>query len=151
MDTEKIALTWSPDQKQYAQYKLPMKQLCAHMEVIRCIKLAGDYKCYPEFHNNGNLHYHFIVELKDKIKWFKKVLPTLKYHGFVVVKPATDFAGWLSYCTKHQQTVEHTLKILLPITKSFVASVASTEYIKRQYGDPSDVDQLLDSPLEEAE
>lgn len=112
-----LAVTWSPNPNMYRNCVKPGKQLQEHFfTVLSALKLCSQYECYPEMHANGNLHYHMIVKLFDKVKWFKKVLPTLKYHGFVVVKPNPD-VGWGAYCVKEIVTTMGVLGVFLPITE----------------------------------
>lgn len=124
MDTEEkkvthtFAFTWAPDHnKHYKMFIDPNKQLCAHFEVIRVLGLCAYFQVYPEFHVSGNLHYHGIVRVWDIVKWYKKVLPTFKYHGFVVCKPNPNI-GWEEYVRKNCSYTQAILKVLLPITQN---------------------------------
>lgn len=110
-----IAVTWSPNPNMYKYITNPKKQLYEHFfSVLSALKLCAQYECYPEFHVNGNLHYHLIVQLFDKVKWYKKVLPTLKYHGFVYIKINVD-EGWRIYCQKNEALTMKVLGVYLPI------------------------------------
>lgn len=113
--TQIIALTWAPDQKRFAHLIAPRKQLNEHMKILRALDYSCFYEIYPEFHSNGCLHYHMLINIYDKIKWFRYSLPTLKYAGFIFVKTRVDL-NWRQYCRKQLKVTQSTLKCVLPIT-----------------------------------
>lgn len=93
-----IAFTWSPSpnlQREDPQegYKL---QLPVLRQLVRC---CAHIKLHPEFHLNGSLHYHAILLISDKIKWYKSVLPNIKKNGFVCVKKNPNEV-WTTYIEK---------------------------------------------------
>lgn len=93
-----IAFTWSP--KPSFQMNDPQLGYAQHLTVLRGIRLCCKrYEIHPEFFANGGLHYHGKLEITDKIKWFAKVLPTLKRYGFVVIKTNVD-DKWTDYIRK---------------------------------------------------
>jgi hypothetical protein len=118
--THIIALTWSPDRKLFATFKRPLLQIFEHFRrVIANLRLCSRFDCYPEMHVSGDLHYHFTVYIWDDVKWFRKVLPSFKHHGFIKAKlidQQTDaLIGWQEYCSKQKPLMEHVLRMRLPI------------------------------------
>jgi len=78
-----------------------------------------DYEINPELNASGNLHYHGYYVLKDKYKWFKSVLPRMKYEGNLKIDIVTaDLSKAMVYCRKDRDIM---LKLItarpLPITK----------------------------------
>lgn len=70
----------------------------------------SEYEINPELNQSGNLHYHGYYKIKDKFKWFKKVLPKMKYNGFIKIDEVkSDLNKSLEYCRKDR---EFMLKIL---------------------------------------
>ena len=108
-----IAFTWSPK-------KIPVidtfLQYCATISLIRNLDKCAKYRMYPELNKNGNIHYHGIIHVTDKVKWYKSVLPQFKYNGFVLIKSHPD-QGWLDYINKDMLMMIEILKINLPITE----------------------------------
>lgn len=43
------------------------------------------FEINPELNSNGNLHYHGYFIIKDKTKWYKSVLPKMKYNGLIKI------------------------------------------------------------------
>lgn len=123
-----LAFTWSPDQKEYAHIINPRKQLCEHMRVLRILKNSCYYDIIAEPHTNGNLHYHGILQVFDKVKYYKQTLPTLKYHGFIYIKPNPD-NGWVEYIYKNYKETEKVLKCTFPFTERHDITDSSPEPI----------------------
>lgn len=79
------AITWVPDPKQIGIR--PTFQYDTCLPYLRQLSLCcEDYKIVPELTLNGNIHFHGMISLFDKVKFYKKVLPTLKYRGHVLLK-----------------------------------------------------------------
>lgn len=111
-----FAFTWSPNPKIFRGID-PLFQFYDTAPFIdQLATCCSSYIVYPELNLNGNIHYHAKITLKDKVKWYKKVLPTFKYKGFVVVKPKCD-EGWLSYIEKDKKLMESLLDLHLPIDR----------------------------------
>lgn len=79
--------------------------------LARCCKF---FEIFPELTVDGKIHYHILLELKDRIKWYKKVLPKFKRNGFVCVKYADE--KWKTYCLKCKEEMEELLECELPIS-----------------------------------
>lgn len=92
-------------------------------EVIRHLKACCDhYEISPECTTRGDIHYHLTLVLRDRVKWFKSVLPRFKRNGYVCVKPCDDPDGWRVYCTKDNTEMKEILDLPhdLPITPQIV-------------------------------
>lgn len=89
---------------------LPKFQYNYCLPTLLNLKLCCDhYEIFPELTLQGNIHFHGILEINDKIKWYKKVLPSLKYMGFVLIKPKPD-KNWEKYMSKDSGIMEVILK-----------------------------------------
>lgn len=91
-------------------------------QVVRLLRKAcSKFEIYPECHDNGDIHYHCILTIKDKVKWFKQCLPTFKRNGHVKVKLIFDYDVWEEYCNKDALNMFEVLdmKYKLPITQTF--------------------------------
>lgn len=87
-------LTWNPKPKFYIfggdedhkynyQWTLMLRQL---LKLARC---SNKFVIVPEIGDLGKLHCHGWFYMKDKIKWTKSVLPSLKKFGFIKLNKAT--------------------------------------------------------------
>lgn len=80
---------------------------------------SNHFLVYPEFDDSGRLHYHGIIDVKDEIKWYKKVLPTLQRKvGFTCVKKVTtlkDRVSWIVYMSKQWPVSKGVLSLKGPI------------------------------------
>lgn len=80
------------------------------------------YVIYPEFDSSGRLHYHGIMRIDDKIKWYKSVLPMLrKCLGFVCIKQINtikDKINIILYITKDWSVTKEILYLEVPIMPS---------------------------------
>lgn len=109
-----IALTWVPDPKIFRSIN-PKYQFYDTFDVLKNIKKCSSYfDIWPELTTNGNIHYHCRVHINDKIRWYKSILPALKYKGFVVIKTNIN-NGWTDYCKKDAETMMNVLDMLIPI------------------------------------
>lgn len=74
-------------------------------------KCMREFEINPEFNQNGNLHYHGYFVLKDKVKWFKNVLPKMKYNGMVKInKVEHNLGSALIYCRKDRDMMNQIIK-----------------------------------------
>ena len=62
---------------------------------------------------SGNIHYHGLFSISDKIKWYKSVLPTLKRNGYVkVVKVVEKHRDkWVKYIVKERDSMISILEL----------------------------------------
>lgn len=108
------AFTWSPNYKKF-DGKVCKLQYQETIPFIDNLKLCcSSYTVYPELTKAGNLHYHGIFELKDTVKWYKKVKPTFEHNGFLFVKKVYS-TKWFDYINKDKDEMEQRLAIDLPI------------------------------------
>lgn len=111
--------TWSPSgvthdvtykyREHLEQYFRKLKYCCSRFEIN------------PELNQNGNIHYHGFVELKDEIKWYRSMLPRFKRNGFVKINPVkNDLSKAIEYARKDREKMK---KIILdepiPLTETY--------------------------------
>lgn len=96
-----ILITWTPNDRFYAynkygandynlQWRTMLNVLC---EAPRCCSL---FAFMPEISPEGRLHMHGWFIVKDKVKYHKSFLPSLKRGGFIKKKPANS-KGWKTF------------------------------------------------------
>lgn len=118
-----LALTWTPkpltniiNEHQHT----PRYQLTNYINLLRRLRnLSKKIIISPELHVNGTIHFHITIWLL-KINlgsFYKSVLPSLKYKGFVCVKKIDDLKRWVEYCLKDTKLMEEILECKLPITE----------------------------------
>lgn len=81
----------------------------------RCM---SEFVVSPELNENGNIHYHGWFVLKDKVKFYKHVLPAMKKLGFVKIsKLKHRNAEWDYYCQKDYEIMKELCQpIPVPMT-----------------------------------
>lgn len=76
-----------------------------------------EFEVNPEFNTSGNLHYHGYYIIKDAYKWYSKVLPKMKYHGFIKINEVkSDLASALNYSRKDREIMIKSLDYAVPYT-----------------------------------
>lgn len=127
MEIRKVALTVSPR----LQLGNPINILREHCRIyFKDMLNIGEFMLYPEFTDNGRLHYHGMVWIKDQIKWYKKTLPTLNQLGYVMVKNHID-DGWEDYILKNWQVSKQVLGLEESINNEYVKNIVS-QFKKKQ-------------------
>lgn len=116
---------------------------------IQQLELCSDhFMVYPEFDSNGRLHYHGVIDVKDQIKWFKKVLPTLQRKvGFTCVKKLgshKDKIGWIVYMSKDWYTSKGVLSLEKPIMPCKLQKRREAKLEKALKNCIKDLDQGID-------
>lgn len=99
---ETIGFTWSPDSTKYSQYQIYciLDDICSN---------AAYYSYYPEYRNEDaktGLHYHGILYIFDKCKWFRRSKPMWEMMN--PVKPHWEFditTHWNEYIQKQHNTL----------------------------------------------
>ena len=92
------------------QFKETYKIVCMILEE------SCDYEIYPEYRvSNGSIHYHGTIDIKDKIKWYRRTLVRLKNLGFYKIKEIEDLQGWNKYCEKELNISKAILEVPLPL------------------------------------
>lgn len=94
------ALTWAPNPKhlkenQEINYRNHLVKIFSKFH-----RACSMFIICPELTLQGNIHYHGIFQVKDEIKWFKYILPTMKRQGFIKVKQIDDLPKWSKYIIK---------------------------------------------------
>lgn len=80
-------------------------------------KCMEKFEVNPELNSNGNLHYHGYYKVKDRFKWFKKVLPKMKYNGmWRTERIHTDFEKSMIYPRKDRELMEKVIEHKIPFT-----------------------------------
>lgn len=99
------AITWSPGPKfQFPSNEFTFVEHCRFLKEI----LAGRKKnrniltMYPELHVNGTMHWHGVVSVNNRSDWYKKQLPSLKYKGYILIKPKINHQWFGYYIHKDQ-------------------------------------------------
>jgi len=109
-----MALTWVPNPKDIGIK--PLFQLQDTISSVLNMQYCTDrYAFFPEVTAAGNIHYHSVIRLDDKIKFYKKYLPILRYHGYVCIKNKTIDSNWLDYISKDFDTNSQIYKLKSPI------------------------------------
>lgn len=98
-------------------------------------RCSSHYIVYPETDAVGRLHYHGIIEVSDKIKFVKQVIPALKRIGYVCLKPLDtlkDNISWILYCSKEWMITKDIVDIqqpLIPQHKKKIIKDRNTDYV----------------------
>lgn len=88
--------------------------------ITKLLHRSCRFELFPEWrHATGDIHYHGIIWIVDTIKWLKQTLPSLKGHGFVLIKKIDNYSKWEEYCIKERGVANGILpdQITLPINK----------------------------------
>jgi len=90
--------------------------------VLQYDKIIAEYfrawkRCMSEFEVNaeltvnGHIHFHGYYCIEDTYKWFKKVLPKMKYNGFWKANLINhSFEDGIKYCRKDRDLMNRILK-----------------------------------------
>lgn len=116
--SDQIAITWACAPTFHTTD--PKIGFSMALKVLRKVRLVSDdYIFYPEIGDSGsNIHFHGMIILKDKVKWFKSVLPTLKRNGFVKITKMNE--GWYDYIKKDWEIMKQILDLEIPINNEFM-------------------------------
>lgn len=108
-----------------------------HRKIAHIIKMCGDFQCWPEFRLDGSIHYHAIINVQNKVAYFKFVLPKLKLIGYykaLPIRTTKDLFRILEYCMKDESVNEQLLTTELPMnprnTKWYDTDEEMTKLIK---------------------
>lgn len=79
------------------------------------------FELVPEFRiTNGSIHCHCIIQIKDRIKWLKSTLPSLKRLGFYLVKPIDNLTKWRQYIEKEIDVIQSIVSVPIPIDTQII-------------------------------
>lgn len=106
------------------------KQLHCKMCDIYCpLNTCAMFVLLPEVHESGkkygSIHFHGLLRIHKKYKWFNKVLPFLKTLGFVTIKPCFELSKWIDYLIK-----DHSLFIKTPLYEYLITDEYNELYPK---------------------
>lgn len=122
------AFTWVPDPKEIGIS--PKFQYCDTLGSIRNLNMCCEkYVIYPECTKQGNIHFHGILKINDKVKWYKKVLPSFKYHGYVCIKNQDINDQWVDYISKDYNDSFKIYNIKVPIAMKKVERKINLPYM----------------------
>lgn len=107
--------------------------------------ICSRYELWPEMHQDGNVHIHGILYVKDKIKYYKTLKSHVEKVGFVTFKPVDDYMKWLEYCRKDQKEMLLTFGFPLPISQYALSKMDKWELAGYSNGE---VAGLLDKYLD---
>lgn len=88
--------------------------------ITKLLNRSCTFELFPEWrHCTGDIHYHGVIQIKDYIKWLKQTLPSLKSHGFILIKKIDNRPKWNEYCEKERKISRGILpeQITLPINR----------------------------------
>lgn len=120
----------------------PEYQFIEDLIILKKLRLCTSmFIIYPELSPTGRLHYHGIVYINDKIKWFKSVLPSLRKLGFCDLKPTRDFKNKLTlliYCKKEWPITKEILGIDHPFMRFKNNSLMNSNFYTKYKNNPLD-------------
>lgn len=128
---DRIAITWACNRTFHTND--PKIGFSMAVNVLKKLRTVSEkFILYPEIGNGGsNIHFHGVIILKDKVKWFKSVLPTLKRNGFVKIKPLKS-QEWYDYIQKEWEIMKNILDIDSPIDDEYIAKVCKYDRFKKK-------------------
>lgn len=130
LETEDYAVTWSPKMVTVHYNSQIRRDVRTYFSVMDSSGFNNIY-VYPEININGNLHYHMLVEVFDKVKFYKAVIPSMKRDGYVIIKRVFDRQKWFDYMTKEVNVMSQLIKYPVPITRGFIQELKQLD-IKRE-------------------
>lgn len=84
---------------------LPLDE--AVYNITKCLTYGGphtetfrDYCFYPEYHDEGGIHFHGVVYYSNKMHYNAFLTYWRRHLGFLKSKPLKDPLGWHFYCRK---------------------------------------------------
>lgn len=96
-------------------------------------KLLGrscDYCIVPEWRTgSGEIHYHGVIIIKDKVKWLRSTRGCLVNLGFLKLKSIDNMQKWMKYFLKEVVVAEEITKLSMPMFDPVILSskVGSTK------------------------
>lgn len=88
----------------YSQFKDSWETLRSELEGV------GNSYVVPEFTLNGQIHYHGMIEVKDRVKYFKLIRYWRKQLGHNLFKTITNRPEWEKYISKDIDVVKQLIK-----------------------------------------
>lgn len=66
------------------------------------IKQYAQLELFVEVSSNGRLHYHGVINIRDKMGFYLYAVPALEEQSTVCIKAASEMHEWYAYCTKQR-------------------------------------------------
>lgn len=102
--THFLTITFHPKNKMLFQMFKPTAQLNAtRKEVVQALKASCLFMVIPEMTLNGKIHYHAIIKIIDKIKWYKQTIYKLNSWGRIDLQPIKDMDNCYKYLLKENE------------------------------------------------
>lgn len=99
---------------------------------------SDDFEIHPELTLKGRLHYHIRLQLKDKIKFYKSLIPFLNKCGYFDLSKTKSYEQWQQYCEKESFVMKHVLEYpFLPVTKEIYKNKIKNKKINTFYRNQS--------------
>lgn len=84
--------------------------------VTKILARSTGFVLVPEWRTTtGDIHYHGVIVVKDRVKWFKSTRGTLKTQGFMLLKKVDDMERWIQYIAKQAADAEQITGLTMPI------------------------------------
>lgn len=118
---EPLAFTWSPRPvniigTRNTDYSF---QYDCFITLLMRMSECADITFTAELNLNGSIHYHGILSILDKYRFYRRCLPSLKREGFVLIKKIDNLEKWLEYINKDVPLMNKLLKKEFPITYKY--------------------------------
>lgn len=115
---------------------------------------SEDFEIHPELTLKGRLHYHIRLLLKDKIAFYKKLIPFLNKCGYFDLGKTMSLQDWNEYCNKESTCMKQVLEFpYLPVTpkiyKNKIRYMAINSYYKNLFEDKISRANTLDKILKQ--
>lgn len=141
-----LFVTWSPNPKRFKHHLTPKAQYNLTEDLIDYLKYCGDLLvCSPELTTAGNLHWHFIIDVKNKYRWFSKLLPRMKDDSNVLIVKVKNYMKCEEYILKDAEEYSKIFKTTLPIKCKYVPTIP-----KKRKGIEGTVEEFIEIIEDEA-
>lgn len=96
-----LTVTYHPKARILLDCFSPAQQLHeTRRELLQLLKGACIFILKPELTLQGRIHYHAMLRITDKIKWYKNVLPQLNKYGRMRVEAVRNGENCMKYMLK---------------------------------------------------
>lgn len=69
--------------------------------ICRTLRHSTEFEMYPELTVAGRIHYHLMLNITDKVKFYKSCLPRLKReNGYIDIQKIKNMINTRTYCQK---------------------------------------------------
>lgn len=135
----KMTLFWTLTLK--TQIHCTNKRSIKHLiqDIHNILNQIGSYTLNPECHLSGNIHFHGMLYVKDKVKYYILTKKLNEIGGFNAQYPRT-VGNTVTYTQKDNPEMEEILGVRLPLTNSSTTKllidwvIAKAAQKKREWG-----------------